>query len=440
MQKCQECGYENNDSSKFCSCCGHEFKKNVNHNCANCGSVLTPTALFCEHCGQRVAQDNHIDEPVIVAAPAPTKATISPKTNLAISIVAIVVIFGGFALIVLGLFLNWIAISKSTQSPFYSDYISYSTNAYMFVIEDILEINIGKSSIGEIFYPVNQIISSFAGADLTSIPLETILVIACLTVPFLFGGIAQILILLLVIAGAISSLILILTKKNFIKSASTIAIVILFLAILSSIIIGSIGIGLIVTLISSAIMVFSLKVFELILDPHKPPVKTLIPNFIAAGALLISTFLFFGLSRYILSESGVTLNFGGLGKYLILTLASVGAETSNLSFMVNLIIFSFVIIFLSIYLISKLNNLFKNKLKTHHIIGWFLLVSLIIFTISNLIDGYKLINIISGDDYTSVPITYGTTVYVGVFLLISLICGCIRKKTPQINASLNTNF
>ena len=50
--KCADCGYENDDDSKFCEKCGNALARV----CSNCNSPIKPGASFCKECGTPVPQ------------------------------------------------------------------------------------------------------------------------------------------------------------------------------------------------------------------------------------------------------------------------------------------------------------------------------------------------------------------------------------------------
>lgn len=62
------CGFDNNNNSKFCSRCGSDLSKsNMNSssssqvfNCSSCGTEVLNGSKFCPRCGYRFENDNKV--------------------------------------------------------------------------------------------------------------------------------------------------------------------------------------------------------------------------------------------------------------------------------------------------------------------------------------------------------------------------------------------
>ncbi len=52
--KCQSCGHELPEQSRFCSHCGAKAAPAGENKCHACGAALKPNAKFCSHCGAKV--------------------------------------------------------------------------------------------------------------------------------------------------------------------------------------------------------------------------------------------------------------------------------------------------------------------------------------------------------------------------------------------------
>lgn len=50
--KCESCGYENREGSRFCEKCGSMLK--IERKCPSCGNIVGEGALFCQFCGTRL--------------------------------------------------------------------------------------------------------------------------------------------------------------------------------------------------------------------------------------------------------------------------------------------------------------------------------------------------------------------------------------------------
>lgn len=56
--KCNKCGAENDESSKYCSECGVELLKELS--CPGCGKLLKPGAEFCVECGKKIERISNV--------------------------------------------------------------------------------------------------------------------------------------------------------------------------------------------------------------------------------------------------------------------------------------------------------------------------------------------------------------------------------------------
>lgn len=68
---CQNCGYENKNTMKFCINCGTKLEKETisvekeeteNRFCEECGHPVKPEEVFCENCGNRILKEEEIEE------------------------------------------------------------------------------------------------------------------------------------------------------------------------------------------------------------------------------------------------------------------------------------------------------------------------------------------------------------------------------------------
>ena len=53
--RCENCGNESPEGSKFCIKCGKEFKTSEPAKCPHCGAEIAPGTLFCPSCGKSIA-------------------------------------------------------------------------------------------------------------------------------------------------------------------------------------------------------------------------------------------------------------------------------------------------------------------------------------------------------------------------------------------------
>jgi hypothetical protein len=53
--RCENCGNESPEESKFCVKCGKEFKASEPAQCPHCGAGIAQGALFCASCGKSIA-------------------------------------------------------------------------------------------------------------------------------------------------------------------------------------------------------------------------------------------------------------------------------------------------------------------------------------------------------------------------------------------------
>ena len=53
--RCENCGNESPEGSKFCIKCGKEFKAPEPAACPHCGAEIAPGTLFCPSCGKSIA-------------------------------------------------------------------------------------------------------------------------------------------------------------------------------------------------------------------------------------------------------------------------------------------------------------------------------------------------------------------------------------------------
>ena len=93
MKRCENCGLENADESKFCKKCGTKFpEKKLAKFCRFCGKEATEGNLFCTGCGKSLemtaAQPTIQPKPVTVEKPVQTQE----KKNLLPIIIAVVVV------------------------------------------------------------------------------------------------------------------------------------------------------------------------------------------------------------------------------------------------------------------------------------------------------------------------------------------------------------
>ena len=60
MKKCNNCGFENQDSNIFCNKCGNKLEENNidNKYCPKCGLQINPGNSFCTGCGTPIDQNN----------------------------------------------------------------------------------------------------------------------------------------------------------------------------------------------------------------------------------------------------------------------------------------------------------------------------------------------------------------------------------------------
>lgn len=68
---CQNCGYENKNTMKFCINCGTKLEKETisvekeeteNRFCEECGHPVKPGEVFCENCGNKILKEEKIEE------------------------------------------------------------------------------------------------------------------------------------------------------------------------------------------------------------------------------------------------------------------------------------------------------------------------------------------------------------------------------------------
>lgn len=98
MKKCQNCGFENEDVSLFCSECGtkleEKVEKEIQRFCQHCGSAVEPGHLFCAECGKPllVQEEKSLESKIVeqvaqevkpvvkkaVPTPAPTPTPVTP--------------------------------------------------------------------------------------------------------------------------------------------------------------------------------------------------------------------------------------------------------------------------------------------------------------------------------------------------------------------------
>lgn len=66
MKKCGNCGYQNPDTSRFCSQCGKEIEIPEDRFCPNCGAKRPKNGIFCNMCGAKFdeAESQTAAEPV----------------------------------------------------------------------------------------------------------------------------------------------------------------------------------------------------------------------------------------------------------------------------------------------------------------------------------------------------------------------------------------
>ncbi len=92
--RCSKCGFENNDSNKFCVGCGELLEEQVKEEkafCSYCGAVLTEGSKYCESCGKKVIDDEVINNIPVANATAngQSLATYYNKTALILGIISL---------------------------------------------------------------------------------------------------------------------------------------------------------------------------------------------------------------------------------------------------------------------------------------------------------------------------------------------------------------
>ena len=77
--KCNKCGHDNDETSKFCVKCGTQLEKKPKY-CPRCGAELSDSALFCPKCGEKIStsvnKKGNSKLPVIVCCAAAAIALI----------------------------------------------------------------------------------------------------------------------------------------------------------------------------------------------------------------------------------------------------------------------------------------------------------------------------------------------------------------------------
>jgi len=86
--RCENCGHENPEGSKFCMKCGKELGGSGPRiaACPHCGAEVAPVALFCASCGKsigapygEIARPGQIEPPTVEADPGSFTSSIAPR-------------------------------------------------------------------------------------------------------------------------------------------------------------------------------------------------------------------------------------------------------------------------------------------------------------------------------------------------------------------------
>ncbi len=127
--KCNECGFENQEGSLFCSKCGTRLAAD----CPNCGKTVPSGARFCNYCGQSLfssSRTESIPEKPVTQMHSPSSEEISSKPKQTSSRIIITVICAIAAVVVL-------IIGFSKQGGYYwhqEDMIGYFIGFMLFGI------------------------------------------------------------------------------------------------------------------------------------------------------------------------------------------------------------------------------------------------------------------------------------------------------------------
>ncbi|MDR2867608.1 MAG: zinc-ribbon domain-containing protein [Acholeplasmatales bacterium] len=437
MIKCQNCGKENSNEAKFCSDCG----KTLERYCKNCGNKVEESSVFCPKCGTKLASSN------AVVVPIPEKVIVNPeikakKVKKVLTIIAMASVFTALFMILMAFFLDWIAIGP--RIDIFSNIATVPTLGLTNGYSD-LYYQLGANNVGTNFISIINVIVSYINWFSRSMPsnLSDTRIIVSQYVAFgsilgslIITSIVQIVVAIIWLVGTIKIIILVCHKKEFIKFSIKIAIGILIPTLICAMVVGSVDDGIVIVLSFSLMLIFILQVFDLIIDPAKPKIKTIIPNFVGSGALLVAIIVAVGLSQYTFHIGNNNATLTGLTKYLYFGVYSSHLDTTYVFSPldiemyilsgINLLLFLMILSLMATYVVLRFKNLFINNKKSNKIIGWILLGLVFVYSITNLITKICLNNIYSGYN-----IAFGNSIPFMVFMLINMVLGQINIKSPS---------
>ncbi|MDR2828117.1 MAG: zinc ribbon domain-containing protein [Acholeplasmatales bacterium] len=430
MKFCEKCGNEiQNDDATFCGKCGNRVGA---LKCKNCGASISKDDLFCISCGQKV-DENKVEEKAVVSKKVPRSNSDKEKTKkLIFWIISIFVVSLSLLFVFISIFSNWISYSNQVIDE-YREGVIIEYNLYNQFIESFDTVtNKGTGIINSISTIAK--ISTEIGKNATGEFGSSVYIL----VPYIIIFISQFSLLVLLIVSLIYFIIAAVKKRSFSKVIIKLTTAFIVIYIFSIITIGSVAAFPVLALVTCAISVITIKVFNYLSQENRIPIKKLIPNIIGTAVIVISVLFLNGLSKISYPYFGVyKIIISGILKfpYFAEEITRYGYGDLYIKgtayIVANLISFITTIVMLCVFIPARISNTLQKVKISTKVLGWISIVLLLMLSITNLMLGsfmYKDLGL---------KLTYGFTVVVLVLILVTQVVDCIKVPNQDAVSKLN---